>query len=174
MDREERPHGSAARTPSDADLPAVDRTRRTIASFERYEDAQAAVDLLSDRGFPVERLAIVGEGLRTIEQVTGRRGLGNAAGDGAMAGGLAGALLGFLFGLFSIAEPLVSGLLLALWGLLIGAAIGALWGLLMHSLLGGRRDFSSVNAVRAQRYDVIADQEVADDALSLLARRPPA
>ena len=46
--------------------------RRVVASFERYEEAQRAVDYLSDEKFPVERVAIVGEGLRLVEQVTGR------------------------------------------------------------------------------------------------------
>jgi hypothetical protein len=34
---------------------------------------------------------------------------------------------------------------------------------------GGRRDFSSVAAMRADRYDVLVDAEVADEATHLLA-----
>ncbi len=64
--------------------------RTTIASYRDYAEAQAAVDALADRRFLVERLAIVGQGLRTIEQVTGRKGLGRAALDGAVSGALTG------------------------------------------------------------------------------------
>lgn len=44
----------------------------TVARFEDYETAQHAVDYLSDDGFPVEKLDIVGSDLRLIERVTGR------------------------------------------------------------------------------------------------------
>lgn len=46
--------------------------RRTLASFARYAGAQRAVDKLADLKFPVERVAIVAEGLKVVEQVTGR------------------------------------------------------------------------------------------------------
>ncbi len=48
-----------------------------MARFDDYEAAQRAVDRLSDNGFPVEKLDIVGSDLRLIERVTGgspRRG----------------------------------------------------------------------------------------------------
>jgi hypothetical protein len=35
-------------------------SRRTIASYANYADAESAVDWLADQGFPVERGAIVG------------------------------------------------------------------------------------------------------------------
>jgi len=53
--------------------------RRTIASFSKYSEAEAAVDKLSDAGFPVERSQIVGRDLKFVEQVTGRMGYGEAA-----------------------------------------------------------------------------------------------
>ena len=46
--------------------------RRLVGSYERYDDAQRAVDTLSDRRFPVERVTIVGSDLRLVERVTGR------------------------------------------------------------------------------------------------------
>lgn len=42
-----------------------------IASFPEYVQAQYAVDALADRGLPVQRLAIVGAGLQSFEQITG-------------------------------------------------------------------------------------------------------
>ena len=54
-------------------------TRRTIATYRDYAAAERAVDHLSDQGFGVERTAIVGKGLRSVEQVAGRMSAGRAA-----------------------------------------------------------------------------------------------
>jgi hypothetical protein len=43
------------------------RARRPVTSVSRYEDATHAVDWLSDHDFPVERVSIVGTGLRYVE-----------------------------------------------------------------------------------------------------------
>ena len=43
----------------------------TVARFDEYSSAQRAVDWLSDDGFPVEQLDIVGSDLRLVERVTG-------------------------------------------------------------------------------------------------------
>ena len=47
---------------------------RVLESVPDYARAQAIVDQLSDAGFPVEHVRIVGTGLRTVEQVLGRGG----------------------------------------------------------------------------------------------------
>lgn len=65
-----------------ADLIPDQRARVNVASFETYAAAQRAVDFRSGREFPVERVAVVGEGLQTIEQGTGRLDWGRAAGLG--------------------------------------------------------------------------------------------
>jgi hypothetical protein len=44
----------------------------TAATFDDYASAQRAVDRLSDDGFGVDKLDIVGSDLRLIERVTGR------------------------------------------------------------------------------------------------------
>ena len=86
--------------------------RRTIATFDRYEDAQALVARLSDEGFPVEHLAIVGTDLRYVEKVTGRLNAGCAALMGAGGSTAMGALFGLLFALFSSPDvPSRGGLL---------------------------------------------------------------
>lgn len=139
-------------------------TRQIVASYPDYAGAQWAVDALADRDFAVDRLAIVGANLQSFEQVTGRRGHLRAAAEGAATGAVIGLLVGWLLGLFSLVEPLVSALLLGAWGLLIGAVLGAVLGAIGHALTGGRRDFSSVSTVRAERYDVLATAEVADEA----------
>jgi hypothetical protein len=133
-------------------------SRRVVGSYGSYGEAQRAVDHLSDEGFPVERAAIVAEGLRFVEQVTGRVGYGRAALQGAASGASIGVLFGFVFGLFSLIDPLVSALVLAFWGLVLGAIL-AIVGLISHALSGGRRYFSSVGGMQAERYNIMADEE---------------
>ena len=140
-----------------------------IASYRTYAEAERAVDHLSDQRFPVERTAIVGRGLSSYEQVTGRLSTGRAAAQGAASGAILGALFGWLIGLFDWVNPLISGLLLALYGAVFGAVVGALLGMLGHAMTGGRRDFSSIAGMRADSYDVLVDTEVAAQAGQLLA-----
>jgi len=146
-------------------------SRRMVASYGSYAEAQGAVDRLADEGFPVERLSIVAEGLRFEEWVTGRKGYARAALEGLGVGAVPGALIGFLFGIFSLVDPLVSGFVLAFYLLLFGALIGAVFGLISHALSGGRRDFSSVGGMLADSYDVVADEEVAESAARRLSER---
>src|SRR4051794_30773452 len=143
--------------------------RRTGAAYPGYADAERAVDRLADLDFPVERVAILGQDLQTVEQVTGKMDYPTAAWRGAVSGAVPGALLGWIFGLFDWADPLVSALLLALYGLLIGALIGAIIGLIVYALQGGRRDFVSVTAMRPRRYELVVDDEVAAQAARLIA-----
>ncbi len=143
--------------------------RRVVASFGSYEEAERAVDLLSDRKFPVERTAIVARDLDYVEQVTGRMTYWRAMGLGALNGAVIGLLIGWLFGLFNWFDPIVSAFWLALDGLWFGALLGALAGVLLHALSGGRRDFAAIGGMRAEHYDVLIDEPVADEAARLLA-----
>lgn len=156
---------------SGRDANNLDRSgaQTAAATYESYEQAQRAVDHLSDEGFAVERVSIVARDLRFVEQVTGRVGYGRAVLQSASSGAVAGALLGFVFGLFSLIDPLVSGLSLALYGLIFGAIVGAVIGLISHALSGGRRDFASVGGMQAGRYDVMVDEDSAEEAVRLLS-----
>jgi uncharacterized membrane protein len=142
--------------------------RRIVASYDSYAEAQRAVDYLSDERFPVERVSIVAEDLRFVEQVTGRRGYGQAALGGAASGAVVGAFFGFFLGLLNIFDPVVSALILALYGLVFGAILGAILGLISQALTGGQRDFSSIAGMEAGRYNVMVDEEVAEEASRLL------
>ena len=144
-------------------------SRRIVASYDSYAEAQRAVDYLSDEEFPVERVSIVAEDLRFVEQVTGRKGYGQAALQGAGSGAVVGVFFGFFLGLFSLIDPVISALVVALYGLVFGAIVGAFAGLISHALSGGQRDFSSVGGMEAGRYNVMADEEVAEEASRLLA-----
>ncbi|MCW3014127.1 MAG: hypothetical protein JWO02_1219 [Solirubrobacterales bacterium] len=143
--------------------------RRAIASFDTYAEAEAAVDSLSDRQFPVEHTQIVARDLKMVEQVTGRMRPLDAFLRGALSGAIAGALIGWLFGLFDWTDPIVASAWLAFHGLWIGALVGGTAALIAYLLLRGRRDFSSVSVLSADRYDLLVDEQFADEAARLLA-----
>lgn len=141
--------------------------RRTIATYSSYADAQKAVDYLSDNNFAVERTAIVAEGLRFVEQVTGRLNWGRVIGGGASSGALTGVLLGLFFGLLFLGGQ---GQLLSivLYGLVVGIITGILFAVLGYAATRGRRDFSSVGGMQAERYNVMVDTDVAEEAERVL------
>jgi heat induced stress protein YflT len=147
-------------------------SRRVVASFPTYEQAQKVVDYLSDEKFPVERVAIVGEGLRFVEQITGRLTWWKAALGGLLGGMMTGFFLGWLFGVFNLPNPLVSVMTFALWGLILGGVTGTLAWVIGYAATGGRRDFTSVDTIQAEHYSVLVDADIADEAQRLLARLP--
>ncbi len=128
--------------------------QQLIASFPDYTGAQKLVDRMSDDGFPVEHVRIIGDNVRTVEQVTGRMTRGRAAAAGAASGAWFGLLIGLLFGLFAVGPAWIW---LVLVSLLVGAAWGAVFGFLAHWTTRGQRDFASVMTLQAERYDVYVD-----------------
>lgn len=142
-------------------------TRRPVlASYERYEDAQKAVDTLSDNGFPVQNVAIVGVDLRMVEAVLGRWSWGRSALSGMGTGAWFGLLLGLFVSLFVEADS--AGSQLILMGLLYGAAFGIVFGLISYAFTRGRRDFVSRQSLVAARYDVLCEAEVIARARQIL------
>ena len=154
------------------DDPAPAGARRTVATEANYRDAERAVDSLSDQGFPVEHVSIVGTGLRTVEQVAGRLTTGRAATMGAGRGATIGLLFGLLFGLFFTNAPDFFGVVL--YGLVAGTLWGALFAAIAQYAQRGRRDFYSLAETRADRYEVQVDDSVAREAERLLAHAPVA
>jgi hypothetical protein len=142
-------------------VPAVPRTTATLREFGSYEEAQQLVDRLSDAGFPVEQVRIVGTGLRSVEQVTGRLTKGRAAAGGALTGAGFGLLIGLLFAVFVIGP---FGLGVVLSSMIFGALWGAVIGFVAHWATRGRRDFSSVRGLEAESYAVQVDAGNEDEA----------
>jgi hypothetical protein len=138
----------------------------TVATYNSYEDAQRAVDYLSDNGFPVGNAQIVGSNLHLVEQVIGRVTTGSATLAGAGSGAWFGLFIGLLVGLFTTGPEWLG---LVLGGLLIGAVWGAVFGFFAHYATRGRRDFSSSRALVAERYDVVVTAE-AERARTLIAQ----
>lgn len=151
----------------------VSSPRRVIATFATYAEAQRAVDYLSDKKFPVERVSIVAEGLRMVERVTGRLNWGKAALNGAIGGATTGLFLGFLLGLFFFVAPFITAFVFGMYGLITGLIIGTIVGLIGYALSGGNRDFTSIGSIQADRYVVLIEAAVADEATHLLGMMTP-
>lgn len=160
------------------DWAMLEKPRRPVDAYETYQGAEHTVDHLSDQGFPVERVAVIGQDVRLVEHVIGRMDYGWAALHGAASGALPGALIGWLFGLVDWVDPLVCALLVALYGVIFGAIVGALFGLLLlllYTLRGSSRDdgevrrpdragpgasgrgFAPVRSMQPSRYVVVAN-----------------
>jgi hypothetical protein len=138
----------------------------TVARFDDYESAQRAVDRLSDDGFPVEKLDIVGSGLRLVERVTGRLTSARATAAGALSGLWAGLLVGILLGLFTSGHSFIA---IIVTGAALGSGWGAVFGYLAHARTRGQRDFSSVRGLTATQYDLIAREGTVDRARYMLS-----
>lgn len=143
---------------------------RSLGVYDRYAQAQRAVDFLADKEFPVENLAIVGTELKTVERVTGRLTRSKVALAGALSGLWIGLFVGIAFALFSkngnvgflITTPLLGALFMLLWSQLGFAA----------ATRGGTRDFASVSQVIATKYEVLVEHKVAEQAREILAALP--
>ncbi len=144
--------------------------KTTVETYDNYRDAERAVDYLSDEGFPVERAAIVGTGLKTVEQIAGRMTTGRAALMGAGQGAMIGLFFALFIGLFFTVSEAFLGVLL--YGLVAGVLFGSVFGALAQAAQGGRRDFASIRSMQAERYELQVDHEVSARAKQLLAEMP--
>lgn len=151
-----------------APAPGFSTSETLLESYRTYDAVERAIDHLSDEGFPVEYLRVVGQGVTTVEHIEGRMTTGRAAAKGAAAGVWTGLLFGLLLGLFLPASNMAAVLLAAV-------AFGAVWGgslgFATHWSTGGRRDFVSRKSIEATRYDLMVDSEFADAAREKLALR---
>ena len=122
----------------------------TVATYSKYEGAQRAVSKLIEKEIPARDIAIVGKGLRSVEKITGKLGWGRAAWQGA----LNGLLFGMLISAFTViwvpqaGVPMIGGLIL------IGVAFGMAMRILNYSIVRRRRDYASMMAITADRYEV--------------------
>lgn len=137
---------------------------RVLTSVKSYSEAQHIVDTLSDAGFPVENVRIVGIGLESVEQVTGRKTTWTSAWQSALAGAWMGLFFGLLFVLFA---PVIAWRII-LTAILLGLVFGGIAGAFTHALQGGRRDFSSFATTRASTYEIHVVAGLVDEASRLL------
>ncbi|MET4099667.1 hypothetical protein ABIB37_001904 [Agrococcus sp. UYP10] len=137
-----------------------------VASYETYDQAQAAVAKVSGAEAEVVGLAIIGNDLKLVERIVGRLTWGKVALQGAMRGLGFGAFIGLVYLLF-VPEAIASVLLFPALGL----AFGILLGVTSHAMTRRKRDYASVQQVLAARYDVVAPQETAGKAMHIIGQR---
>ncbi|GAA3927998.1 hypothetical protein GCM10022383_03700 [Microbacterium soli] len=121
-----------------------------VASTREYETAQKTVSKLIAGEVPARDIAIVGQGVRTVERVTGKLGYAAAARSGAINGVLIGLVLSaiMLFGNPDAPIPLFLGFIL------IGVALGMIMSLVTYTIVRRRRDFASMTQMLADHYEV--------------------
>lgn len=139
-----------------------------VSTYDTYHDAQLAVDALARANFPVNKVSILGNDIRSVERVIGKLTYGKVA----LMGALSGAYLGLFFALILfIFQPDSAGIFgVFLAAVVIGAGFGMLFGVLSYALNRNRRDFSSVMQMVATRYDVITEPELIGRAREILSQ----
>jgi hypothetical protein len=142
---------------------------QSLGVFDKYAEAQKAVDYLSDEEFPVQNVLIVGTELKQVERVTGRLTTGRVAMAGAASGAWLGLLIGLLLGIFAKDG---SWLPTVLAGVSFGLVFGIVWALIGYAATRGQRDFSSVQKVVATKYEVLVEHKLLAKAQELLAKMP--
>ncbi|KQB83748.1 general stress protein [Corynebacterium oculi] len=135
-----------------------------VGSFDSYDQAQKAVDTLSDENFPVEKLTIVGVDLMQVESVTGRLTWGRVIGGGALSGAWIGIFIGLLLGIFesNFLSPILTGIVMGVFFGIIMAAVP-------YAMSRGQRDFTSATRIVAGRYDVLCEPQLAPQARDAIA-----
>jgi len=123
----------------------------SLGVYDSYDDAQRAVDYLSDHEFPVQDVLIVGTDLKQLERVTGRLTRGRAIGGGALSGAWLGLFIGIMFALF---DPNGFDLVSVVATVAFGSVFGVVWSAAVYRFTsGGQRDFTSVSQVVAAKYE---------------------
>ncbi len=138
---------------------------QSVAVYATYAEAQKAVDHLADNGFPVQNLCIVGTDLKQVERVLGRRTWGSVLAGGAISGLGTGLLFALLLSFLPTGYSMTSALVI---GLAMGIMMGLLSSVMAQAATRGQRDFASVQAIVATRYEVLAEHKVIDQARQML------
>lgn len=143
---------------------------RSVAVYDEYADAAQAVDYLSDRGFPVHTLSIVGTDLKSFEKVTGELSWSKVLLAGFTQGIAWAFMVALLMYMMNPEISFVSTLLFALIGFgLVGMGMSAI----QYRMRGGKRDFTSATGIIATHYEIFAEESVVATARRLLGGESP-
>lgn len=136
----------------------------TVGRFSRHADAQSAVDLLAERGFPIQHLSIVGTGLKQVDHVVAPLSYAKVAGSGAVQGLFYGAFLALLM-------MMVTGqswLLALSTALPIAVAFWMIFAVIAYARRGRHRNFTAVSQLVAEQYELLSAPQEAQEARRLL------
>lgn len=142
----------------------------TVATFPDYGGARDAVDRLAAQGFPVQKINIIGDDLKSVERVTGAMSWGRAALSGMVSGIWFGFFLGMLMVLWSPSSGSAGAYMLI--AVMMGAAFGIFTGVVSYAFTRRRQNFTSIRQVVASTYIVIASPDVASEAMRVLGTTP--
>ena len=143
---------------------------QSLGVYDDYAEAQRAVDFLSDEGFPVQNVLIVGTDLKQVECVTGRLTTSRVLTAGAASGAWLGLLVGLLLGIF--VKGGTSYVATVLTGVLLGVLFGAVWAFIGYFATRGQRDFSSITKVVPGRFEVLTEHNLLAQGQEMLAKLP--
>ncbi|GAB3623535.1 hypothetical protein GCM10027418_16180 [Mariniluteicoccus endophyticus] len=141
---------------------------QSVGMFDKYADAQAAVDYLADQKFPVENLAIVGTELKLVERIRGRKDWGTVIQQAVTSGISTGLIVGILLVVFGQGSPTA----MIIMALLVSIGFSVVFGAIGYSLSGGKRDFVSMTQTVPTRFEVLCEHKVAAEAREKLMNRP--
>ncbi|MCO8277675.1 hypothetical protein M1L60_44585 [Actinoplanes sp. TRM 88003] len=142
--------------------------QRTIGTYDDYWSAVGDLDRLRGSDFPVERVTIVAGGLHTVGQEQGQLSTADVTRRGAISGTVIGAATGWMLGLFDLTETSLGLPWLIVNAAILGAVLGAAVALLGYVITRGRRSFVANVPVRADRYHIVVDADLADRAVRML------
>lgn len=140
-----------------------------LGTYDSYVEAQQVVDRLAKADFPIAKLAIVGNGLTSVEIVTRKRSWNRAALSGVLSGAWLGIFLGLLM---SLLAPTFTWQLFAA-AVFIGAALGLFLRLGSYAFQRRNRDFESTTQVLAANYQIILEPGLLGRAQDALSRSQP-
>ncbi len=142
----------------------------SLGVHDTYEEAQKAVDYLSDNEFPVQDVLIVGTDLKQLERVTGRLTQGRVIGAGALSGMWLGLFVGTIFAVFDPSGVNLGNIAATV---AFGAVFGTVWATVGYRLTRGQRDFTSVSQVVAAKYEVLCEHKHVQRGREMLAEMDP-
>lgn len=152
----------------DHDNGRIGVAQRSITDRSDYRTALGVVERLAAAGFPDGRVTVIGTELRELDRHRGQLTTVDVTGRGALSGLLIGAAGGWLLRLFDLTTDSLSTWWLVLNSAVLGAILGAALALLGYVITQGRRSFTSDDPVRAGRFEVMVDADLADQAVRLL------
>jgi hypothetical protein len=147
-------------------------TQRLLGGAGQFPAAQRMRERLLSAGLPADRVIIVGRDHSPVDQPADQRSSTRAAARGAVPGLLVGALVGWLL---RVTEVVVSdvplgGLTVA--AALLGATLGAVIAVVGYGLRAVRRVETGRTPMKAGRFELLIDADLADRAARLLRETP--
>ena len=129
-----------------------------VASYASYDQALAALEVLSNNDFEVENVSVVGTDLYSVERIIGRVTWARAVSQAVMNGALWGAVIGIVLSVNQGNTMVWVGACM-----LAGALITSCLSTAMFLIRRRRGDFYSQSQVVAGRYAVIIAKAAGSD-----------